>query len=200
MQSVCLVGRENSVFGGCTLRTAAADDKAMPGIPLFRDVEGAIQFAFLWRATDGVKASEIKEFCGKEGGMILSANEKKAQAGRILDVIASHLSRDQRALLDASYGGENGERCAGVDRLACIFEGINRNRTLVRLLMMREFIYGEKYCPSQAQVARECGVNPMTASRVASKIAQAVAELRTSTHEKLRPAFERRGWIEREEV
>lgn len=163
-------------------------------------VESELSFAYLWRATAGVKASEIKEFVGKESGTILSASEKRAQAGLILDVIASHLSSDQRAVLDASYGGEHGERCAAIDRLVCLFEHVNANRTLVRMLTMRAFISGEKYCPSRAQIARECAVHPKTAERVADKIAAAVGDLRVSAIEKLRPAFERRGWVPREEM
>jgi hypothetical protein len=145
-----------------------------------------------------VKASEIKEYTGKVGGMILSASEKRAQAGLILDVISSHTSADQQAVLDASYGGEHGERHKAIERLTCKFEHVNRNRSLVRMLLMREFVFGERYAPSQAQIARECGVNPMTASRVAAKIAPVIAELRESTITKLRPAFERRGYVARE--
>jgi hypothetical protein len=115
-------------------------------------MEAALQFAFNWRATSGVKASEIKEYTGKVGGMILSASEKKAQAGLILDVIASHLSRDQQALLDASYGGENGERHAGIERLTHLCA--HQNRTLARMLMMREFVHGERYCPSAPSIKR----------------------------------------------
>jgi Trp operon repressor len=158
-------------------------------------MESILSFVYLWRATDGVKIGEIKEFCGKEGGMILSASEKKAQAGRVLDVIATHLSRDQQAVLDAQFGGEQGERCAAIDRLTCLFESANRNRTLVRMTLMREFVFGERYAPSQVQLARECGVNQATVSRVAAKIAPAVAELRESAIAKLEPEFARRGWI-----
>jgi Trp operon repressor len=182
---------------GLTLRQTSRDDEALRGVPMFRSVESALQFVYTWRATDGVKASEIKEFCGREGGMMLSASEKKAQAGLVLDVIASHLSRDQQAVLDAQFGGEQGERCAAIDRLTCLFESANRNRTLVRMTLMREFVYGERYCPSQVEVARECGVNQATVSRVAAKIAPAVEELRESAIEKLEPAFQRRGWIPR---
>jgi hypothetical protein len=160
-------------------------------------MEAALQFAFNWRATSGVKASEIKEYTGKVGGMILSASEKKAQAGLILDVIASHLSRDQQALLDASYGGENGERHAGIERLTHLCA--HQNRTLARMLMMREFVFGERYAPSQVQIARECGVNQATVSRTAAKIAAEIALLRDSALAKLAPAFQRRGWIPREE-
>lgn len=200
MQNVCLVGWEDKYGAALTLRSTARDDEALSRVSLFRDVEGALSFAYLWRATAGVKASEIKEFCGKEGGMILSASEKRAQAGRILDVIESHLSRDQQAVLDASYGGEHGERSAAIDRLVCVFERANTSRTLVRLLMMREFVFGEKYCPSQAQIARECAVHPKTAERVAAKIATTVGDLRVSAIDKLRPAFETRGWVPREEM
>jgi hypothetical protein len=195
MQGLRLDDRQDQFRGTLTLRKAACDDEAMSRVPLFRCVESALQFAFNWRATDGVKASEIKEFCGKEGGMILSASEKKAQAGLVLDVISSHLSRDQQAVLDASYGGEQGERCAAIDRLTCLFESANRSRTLVRMTLMREFVFGERYAPSQVQLARECGVNQATVSRVAAKIAPAVAELRESAIAKLEPEFARRGWI-----
>jgi hypothetical protein len=164
---------------------------------MFRSMESALSFAYLWRASAGVKIGEIKEYTGKVGGMILSASEKKAQAGLILDVIESHLSRDQQALLDASYGGENGERHAGIERLTHLCA--HQNRTLARMLMMREFVHGERYCPSQQDIARECAVHQATVSRVASKIAKTIAELRESTITKLRPAFERRGWINRQE-
>lgn len=197
MQRVCVDGGENIIWGPRTLRKAACDDEALSRVPLFRSMESVLSFAYTWRATDGVKASEIKEFCGKEGGTILSASEKKAQAGLVLDVIATHLSRDQQAVLDAQFGGEQGERCAAIDRLTCLFESANRNRTLVRMTLMREFVFGERYCPSQVQVARECGVNQATVSRVAAKIAPAVAELRESAIVKLEPAFQRRGWIPR---
>jgi hypothetical protein len=161
-------------------------------------MESALLFAYTWRASSGVKASQIREFVGKEGGMILSASEKCAQAALILDVIESHLSRDQQALLDASYGGENGERHAGIERLAHLCA--HQNRTLVRMLMMREFVHGERYCPSQQEIARECAVHQATVSRVASKIAKTIAELRESTITKLTPAFQRRGLIPREEA
>jgi hypothetical protein len=163
-------------------------------------MESALSFAFLWRATDGVKASQIREFVGKEGGMILSASEKRAQAGLILDVIASHTNRDQQALLDAEYGGENGERAAGIDRLEHLFAGIVRSRAVIRLMLMREFVYGARYCPSAQEIAAECGVSRSTAYNAAAKIGPAIAELRQATHEKLRPAFERRGWLAREET
>jgi hypothetical protein len=163
-------------------------------------MESALQFAYTWRATSGVRASEIKEFVGKEGGIILSASEKCAQARIILDVIESHISLDQRAVLDAQFGGEQGERHAAINRLTCMFEHTSRNKTLVRMLLMREFVFGEKYCPSQNQVARDCGVNPMNASRIAAKIAPEVARLRESAIDKLTPAFQRRGWVAREEL
>lgn len=198
MQRLHLGGGENNLRGPLSLRKATGDDEAMRGVPMFRSVEEALRFSFHWRATDGVKASQIREFVGKEGGMILSASEKKAQAGSILAVIASHLSRDQQAVLDAQYGGEQGERHAAIERLSSI--NTHGNRTLVRMLMMREFVAGERYCPRQAEIARECGVHPSSACRVAQKIAQEIGELRESTIKKLRPAFERRGWIQREEA
>jgi hypothetical protein len=199
MQGLHLRDRQDQLRGyGLTLREAARDDEAMRGVPLFASMEAALSFAHLWRATSGVKASEIKEYTGKVGGMILSASEKKAQAGLILDVISSHLSRDQRALLDAEYGGENGERHAGIERLTHLCA--HQNRSLARMLMMREFVHGERYCPSQQDIARECAVHQATVSRVASKIAKTIAELRESTITKLTPAFQRRGLIPREEA
>jgi hypothetical protein len=195
MQGLHLDSGANSIRGTLTLRKASCDDEALSGVPLFRSMEAALSFAFSWRALLGVKVGEIKEYTGKEGGMMLSTNEKKAQARFVLDVIASHLSLDQQAVLDASYGGEQGERCAAIDRLTCLFESANRNRTLVRMTLMREFVYGERYCPSQVQLARECGVNQATVSRIAAKIAPEVALLRESAIEKLTPAFARRGWI-----
>lgn len=198
MQGLCVDRGTDQLRGTLTLRKAARDDEAVCGLPMFRSMESALSFAFLWRASAGVKIGEIKEYTGKVGGMILSASEKKAQAGLILDVIASHLSRDQRALLDASYGGENGERHAGVERLTHLCA--HQNRTLVRMLMMREFIHGERYCPSQQDIARECAVHQATVSRVASKIAKTIAELRESTITKLTPAFQRRGWVPRDEM
>jgi hypothetical protein len=200
MQGLRLECRENHVRGTLTLRKAARDDEAMRGVPLFASMEAALSFAHLWRATSGVKASEIKEFVGKEGGMILSASEKRAQARLILDVIASHTSLDQRALLDAEYGGENGERHAAIGRLEHLFAGIVRNRAVIRLMLMREFVYGAHYCPSAQHIADECGVSRSTAYNAATKIGPAIAELRQATHEKLRPAFERRGWLAREET
>jgi hypothetical protein len=161
-------------------------------------MESALLFAHTWRASSGVKASQIREFVGKEGGMILSASEKCAQARRILDVIESHTNLDQRALLDAQFGGENGERHAGVERLTHLCA--HQNRTLVRLLMMREFVHGERYCPSQQDIARECAVHQTTVSRVAPKIAKTIAELRESTIAKLTPAFQRRGWVPHDET
>jgi hypothetical protein len=67
------------------------------------------------------------------------------------------------------------------------------------MLMMREFVLGERYAPSQVQIARECGVNQATVSRTAAKIAAEIALLRDSALAKLAPAFQRRGWIPREE-
>jgi hypothetical protein len=161
-------------------------------------MEAALQFAFSWRALLGVKIGEIKEYTGKEGGMMLSAAEKKVQARFILDVIESHLTLDQQAVLDATYGGENGERAAAIDRLVHMFERSNRSRALVRMLLMREFIYGNTYCPDIAAIARECGILRPSASRLAGTIASDIALLRESAVEKLRPAFERRGWIPRD--
>jgi hypothetical protein len=200
MSGLHLGNRQDHVFGPLTLRKAARDEQALPGVPLFRSMEAALSFAFNWRATSGVKASEIKEFVGKEGGMILSASEKRAQARLILDVIESHTNLDQRALLDAEYGGENGERHAAIGRLEHLFAGIVRNRAVIRLMLMREFVYGAHYCPSAQHIADECGVSRSTAYNAAAKIGPAIAELRQATHEKLRPAFERRGWINREEA
>lgn len=168
-------------------------------VPLFRDLDGALSFAYTWRARDGVKIGQLGEYTGRDGAaLILSVGEKKAQAGMILTVIGSHLSLDQRAMLDATYGGERGERHTGIERLTCGLEGSARNRSLVRMVLMREFVYGERYTPSLRQIARDCGVNPSTAARAAAQIAPEIAALRKATYEKLRPAFERRGWLERE--
>jgi hypothetical protein len=164
-------------------------------------MESLLSFAFLWRATDGVKVGKVGEFIAAEtGAMILSASEKRAQARRILDVIESHTNLDQRAVLDAEYGGENGERAAGIERLEHLFGGIVRSRAVIRLMLMREFVYGAYYCPSAQHIADECGVSRSTAYNAAAKIGPAIADLRQATHEKLRPAFERRGWLAREET
>jgi hypothetical protein len=163
-------------------------------------MESLLSFAYLWRATDGVKVAKVGEFIAAEtGAMMLSASEKRAQARLILDVIESHTSLDQRALLDAEYGGENGERHAAIGRLEHLFGGIVRNRAVIRLMLMREFVYGAHYCPSAQHIADECGVSRSTAYNAAAKIGPAIAELRQATHEKLRPAFERRGLIPRGE-
>jgi hypothetical protein len=66
------------------------------------------------------------------------------------------------------------------------------------MLVAREFIFGCQYCPSLNRIARECGIHPQTVARAAAKVTPAIADLRKSAHEKLRPAFERRNWIERE--
>jgi hypothetical protein len=155
-----------------------------------RDIEGILSFAYHWKGNPGVKIGKVGEFEAAESGVtILSPAEKRAQAARNLAVIASRLSRDQQAVLDATYGGEQGERYAAIEHLSNI--NTHGNKTLVRLLMMREFIAGERYCPSQAEIARECGVHPSSACRVAQKIAQEIAELRESAIEKLRIAFNR---------
>ncbi|WP_446903025.1 hypothetical protein [Burkholderia sp. YIM B11467] len=168
-------------------------------MPMFRDMDAALLFAYTWRARPGVKIGQVGEYTGPDGSpLLLSIHEKKAQAQFILDVVESHLSLDQRAVLDATYGGERGERPAAIDRLLPQFEHVNRNRSLVRFLLMRDFIYGEGYCPSQQQIAKESGVNQSTASRAAARITPEIAKLRESTHAKLRPAFERRGWIGRQ--
>jgi len=188
-----------SAFGKLTIRSADQDREEADRAPMFRSLESALLFAYTWRARLGVKVGKVGEFTGPDGAaLLLTVHEKKTQAQFILDVVESHLSADQRALLDATYGGERGERAAGVDRLVCHFEHTNRNRALVRMLLMREFLYGEAYCPSQARVARECGVNAMTASRTAAQITPEILAMREKTHERLRPAFERRGWIARE--
>lgn len=187
-----------SALGRLTLRSADRDQAEADRAPMFRSMEAALLFDFTWRARPGVKIGQIGEYTGKDGAEMLSIHERKAQAQFIADVIESHLSHDQRALLDASYGGERGERHAGVERLVCKFEHINRNRALVRMIVARDFLYGEGYCPSLSRIARDCGVNPSTACRVAAQITPKLAELRKATHEKLRPAFERRGWIARE--
>ena len=184
---------------GLTLRPPQADDEAVRRMALFGSMESALSFAYTWRATAGVKVGKVGEFVGKEGRLMLSASEKRAQARLILDVVASHTSRDQQALLDAEYGGENGERAAGIDRLEHLFAGIVRSRAVIRLMLMREFVYGARYCPSAQEIADECGVSRSTAYNAAAKIGPAIAELRLATHEKLRPAFERRGWIQRQE-
>lgn len=197
MQTMRLDGREDRQY---PVRQAAPDDGAVQRVCLFRDMESLLSFAFLWRATDGVKVGKVGEFIAAEtGALMLSANEKRAQARRILDVIASHTNRDQQALLDAEYGGENGERAAGIDRLEHLFAGIVRSRSIIRLMLMREFVYGATYCPSAQHIADACGVSRSTAYNAAAKIGPAIAELRNATHEKLRPAFERRGWIQRQE-
>lgn len=188
-----------SKLGTLTRRSAARDDEESSHAPMFRSLEAALSFAFTWRARPGVKAATYDEFTGADGSaLLLSVGEKKTQAQYVHDVIESHLTLDQRALLDATYGGERGERHAGAERLVCLFEHVNRSRALIRWALMREFIYGERYCPTQQQVARECGVNQATVSRVAAQIAPKIAELRKAAHDKLRPAFERRGWIERQ--
>jgi hypothetical protein len=200
MSGLHLGSRQDHFRGTLTLRKAAGDESALLGVPLFRSMEAALSFAYLWRATDGVKIGKIGEFVGKEGGMILSASEKRAQARRILDVIESHTNLDQRAVLDAEYGGENGERAAGIERLEHLFGDIVRSRAVIRLMLMREFVYGSHYCPSAQHIADECGVSRSTAYNAAAKIGPAIAELRQATHEKLRPAFERRGWLARQET
>jgi hypothetical protein len=168
-------------------------------VPLFRDLEGALSFAYTWRARLCVKTASYGEYTAPDGSvLILSMHEKKAQAEHIHDVIASHLSADQRALLDATHGGD--DRHDAIERLVCRFEDANRNRTMLRMVLMREFIFGETYCPSQGRIARECGVNQATVSRIAARITQEIAALRQATHEKLRPALERRGLIPREEI
>jgi hypothetical protein len=189
------VAHESSL-GRLTLRTAKPDDDSR--VPMFRSMEAALLFAYTWRARPGVKIGQIGEFTGKDGAAMLSIHERKAQAQFILDVIESHLSHDQRALLDATHGGERGERHAGVERLVCLLEHVNRNRALVRMIVARDFVYGEGYSPSLSRIARDCGVSATTACRVAAQITPELAELRKATHAKLRPAFERRGWIARE--
>jgi hypothetical protein len=166
---------------------------------MFRSMDAALSFAYTWRARPGVKIGQIGEYTGPDAAaLLLSVHEKKAQAQYVHDVIESHLSLDQRALLDATYGGERGERHAGVERLVCMVEGAHRNRTMVRMLVAREFIFGCQYCPSLNRIARECAIHPQTVARAAAKVTPAIADLRKSAHEKLRPAFERRRWIERE--
>jgi hypothetical protein len=188
-----------SPLGRLTLRSTDRVDAEAARAPMFRDMDAALLFAYTWRARPGVKIGQIGEYTGPDGApLLLSIHEKKAQAQFILDVVESHLSLDQRAVLDATYGGERGERPAAIDRLLPQFEHVNRNRALVRFLLMRDFLFGESYCPSQNQVARKCGVNAMAASRAAARIAPVIAKLREATHAKLRPAFERRGWIGRE--
>lgn len=188
-----------SALGRLTLRSAERDEADAARVPMFRDMDAALSFAYTWRARPGVKVGQVGEYTGPDGApLLLTVHEKKAQSHFILDVVESHLSLDQRAVLDATYGGERGERPAAIDRLLPKFEHVNRNRALVRFLLMRDFLFGESYCPSQQQVAKECGVNQSTASRAAAQITPAIMALRESTHEKLRPAFERRGWIGRE--
>jgi hypothetical protein len=168
---------------------------------MFRSMDAALSFAYTWRARPGVKIGQIGEYTGPDGAaLLLSVHEKKAQAQYVHDVIESHLSLDQRALLDATYGGERGERHAGVERLVCLLEGAHRNRTMVRMLVAREFVFGEGYCWSLNRIARQCGIHPMTVTRAAAKVTPEILALRKSTHEKLRPAFERRGWIPREDM
>lgn len=202
MQSMCVVSREDfALRTGLTLRKASRDDEALSRISIFGSMEAALSFAFLWRACPGVKIGEIKEFTGADSsGTMLSVNEKKAQSAHILAVIADLLTLNQRALLDASFGGERGERRAGIEYLAVTFAGANSNSHLVRMVLMREFVFGQRYCPSQAQVAKECGVNQATVSRVAAKIAPAVAMLRETAMQTLRPAFARRMWVPPEET
>jgi hypothetical protein len=194
------VAHESSL-GRLTLRTAKPDDGAAP--PLFRSLESALLFAYTWRSRSGVKAATYGEYTGPDGGaLLLSVGEKKVQAEAIHEVCKTHLSHDQRALLDATHGGERGERHAGVERLVCLLEHINRNRGLVRMIVARDFVYGEGYSPSLSRIARDCGVSATTACRVAAHITPELAELRKATHAKLRPAFCRRGWVawEAEEI
>jgi hypothetical protein len=163
-------------------------------------MESCLSYAFLWRACPGVRIGEIKEFTGADSsGTVLSVNERKAQAGSILTVIADLLTPNQRAVLDASFGGERGERRAGIEYLAVTFAGANSNSHLVRMVLMREFVFGERYSPSQSQLAKECGVNQATVSRVAAKIAPAVAMLRDTAMQTLRPVFARKHWVPFEE-
>jgi hypothetical protein len=163
-------------------------------------MEAALSFAYTWRARPGVKIGQIGEYTGPDGAaLLLSVHEKKAQAQYVHDVIESHLSLDQRALLDATYGGERGERHAGVERLVCLLEGAHRNRSVVRALVAREFVFGESYCWSLNRIAREFAIHPQTVARTAAKVAPVIAKLRTSVHEKLQPAFARRGWVPRDE-
>lgn len=199
MQTATKVFHE-SPHGNLTLRSRDCDEAEQARVPMFRSIEAALLFTYTWRARPGVKAATYGEFTGPDGAPLqLSIHEKKTQAQYVHYVIESHLSLDQRALLDATYGGEYGERYAAIERLLHLFEGAHSNRSLIRMLLMREFIFGEAYCPSQNRVARECGVNAMSASRAAAKITPEILKLRGDTHEKLRPAFERRGWVPREE-
>lgn len=198
MQTATKVFRE-SPHGNLTLRSRDRDEAEDARVPMFRSIEAALLFAYTWRARPGVKAATYGEFTGPDGAPLqLSIHEKKTQAQHIHYVLESHLSLDQLAILDATHGGEYGERYAGIERLLCTFEHLHRNRTLLRMLLMREFIFGEAYCPSQNQIARECGVSAMAASRAAAQLTPEVMKLRGEVHDKLRPAFERRGWIARE--
>jgi hypothetical protein len=186
---------------GLHLRSVASNEEAMQRVHLFRTLEAALSYAFLWRACPGVRIGEIKEFTGADSsGTVLSVNERKAQAGSMMSVIESLLTRNQCAVLDATHGGERGERHDAIAWLTCTFESAHRNRTLVKMLLMREFVFGERYSPSQNAVARECGVSTYTASVVACKLAPAVAMLRDTAMNTLRPEFERRQWIPREET
>jgi hypothetical protein len=201
MSLMCVVDWQNPGLRGLSLRKASHDDEAMQRLSLFGSMESCLSFAYLWRACPGVKIGEIKEFTGADSsGTMLSVNERKAQAGSILAVVADLLTLNQQAVLDASFGGEHGERHAAIERLVCALGDANKNRTLIRMLLMREFVFGQRYCPSQNAVARECGVSTYTASVVACKIAPAVAMLRDTAMETLRPAFERRMWVPHEET
>jgi hypothetical protein len=201
MQGLCLrSGQDYADRSGLHLRSTAPDDEALSRVHLFRTMEACLSYAFLWRACPGVRIGEIKEFTGADSsGTMLSVNERKAQAGSILAVVADLLTLNQQAVLDASFGGEHGERHAAIERLVCALEDANKNRTLIRMLLMREFVFGERYAPSQNAVARECGVSTYTASVVACKIAPAVAMLRDTAMETLRPAFARKHWVPFEE-
>ena len=197
MQTATKVHHE-SPHGNLTLRSHDENEAEAARVPMFRSIEAALLFAYTWRARPGVKAATYGEFTGPDGAeLLLTVHEKKTQAQYVHYVLESHLSLDQRALLDATHGGEYGERYAAIERLLCQFEGVHRNRMLIRMLLMREFIFGESYCPSQNRIARECGVNAMAASRAAAVLTPEIIKLRERTHEKLRPAFERRGWIAR---
>jgi hypothetical protein len=200
MQGLCVSDwKDYARNAGLNVRAAKADDEALSRVAVFRSMEACLQFAYTQRALLGVKVGEIKEYTGKEGGtLVLSTHEKKAQARFILDVIESHLSLDQRAMLDATYGGESGERAAAIEHLMRLCAGMSSNQHLVKLLLMREFIESKSLNLCQARIASECGVHPRTTSRVAAKIMHLIGELRDSTHEKLRPAFERRGWCPRD--
>lgn len=178
------------------MREAQAHVKALPGIPSYRSLDECLSQAYRVRAQLGVKTATYKESTAPDTSKAgLTLHERKAEAVMMFHVIEQSLNSQQRAWIDAIYDGAGPAREAAIETLCAALANLTRTPALLRYALMRDVVLGEARCPSQDAIADELGVDRVTVYRVSQRVMTAMQEIGRMTGERLRPAFEARGWL-----